>query len=941
MYTNSLLSKKLRFFLSILLALMFLSLPAAAQNTPAAERKIVRVGWYIVPGLQDRLDGTPGGYNYEYLAKLKQYTNWEYEFIYVPWQEAETKLINGEIDIVGDVAKTAVRQHKYAYCELPNGYSRMIMACRKDDTRFGYNDYASFNGIRVATVASEFRKMLLDREAAKHHFAVTYKEYPTEGEMFAALDKGAADVAIFSNVTMYPNYKVLSEWEPNPFYFVVHKERPDILEELNVAMRKIQATDIFMQERLFKKYFKNNTQGTITAFSREELNYLSTKPVIKVLAHAGDKPVSYFEQGKPAGIGVDYLQALADRHGLAVTYVSCSTHTEMLKKFQQGEGDICLQLADDFQNSQQLRASLTQPYLILRYGFVTEKENITAIKTVAVEEGHPVLKEKLQAYNLQVKEYAEMDMCLAAVLGQEVDAAVIDNLSYNQVAYHAKYQRLLFLTTPGLELGICLGISQYSPRALFSLLEKAANDLSAAELENIIVKDSAVQYHYTWQDYLQYGALFFLVIFVLAGAVLAALFWSRHQQRFNQRLTAAKERADQAKLKAEQANDAKSTFLSSMSHDLRTPLNGVIGYTELALQEQESSAKQDYLRKIQSSGQLLLDMVNDTLDLSRIESGKLVLKPEAIDEERYWEDIVTAMLPVADVKQVRLQADFSKFPRQMIMVDRVQVKKILINLLSNAIKYTPCGGIVTVAVVALEPPVHNCTRRISVEDTGIGMSKEFMDIMFEPFAQECRSESVNVTGTGLGLAIIKKIVALMGGTIVVESTLHRGTKFTVDLPLKSWDKDSDTIRAQEYSAQTQQINAMLNGCRFLLCEDNHINAELTKLLLKNKKVVVDWAMNGQEGVETFTQTAPDFYDLILMDIRMPVLNGLEATKAIRSLDRKDAKKIPIIAMTADAFEETIQEARTAGMDAYVTKPLAPDLFYKTLAAELAKTMNKK
>jgi signal transduction histidine kinase len=252
----------------------------------------------------------------------------------------------------------------------------------------------------------------------------------------------------------------------------------------------------------------------------------------------------------------------------------------------------------------------------------------------------------------------------------------------------------------------------------------------------------------------------------------------------------------QAKLQAEQANEAKSSFLSSMSHDLRTPLNGVIGYTELALQEDSVETKQDYLKKIQSSGRLLLDMVNDTLDLSRIESGKLVLKPEVVDGKKYWEDIVIAMAPVADVKNVKLNTDFSKYPRQMIKVDRVQVKKVLINILSNAIKYTPSGGSVTINVEALQPPQKGCSRRIIVADTGIGMSREFMKRMFDPFAQEQRSEALNVTGTGLGLSIVKRIVDFLGGNISVESTLYKGTKFTIDLPIETWDKKADDEKSQ-------------------------------------------------------------------------------------------------------------------------------------------------
>jgi signal transduction histidine kinase len=383
---------------------------------------------------------------------------------------------------------------------------------------------------------------------------------------------------------------------------------------------------------------------------------------------------------------------------------------------------------------------------------------------------------------------------------------------------------------------------------------------------------------------------------------------------------------------AAKANEAKSVFLSSMSHDLRTPLNGIIGYTELAVQERDPAQKQAFLLKIQSSGNLLLDLVNDTLDLSRIESGKLVLKPEAVDGCKYWEEIVTAMEPSATVKKVLLVKDTSTWPRQMLMVDKVQVKKVLLNIISNAIKYTPAGGRVSVKVEALEPPVQGCTRRITVADTGIGMSREFMERMFEPFSQEHRSELPNVTGTGLGLAIVKKIVDFMGGSIQVTSVLHQGTKFVVDLPLQAWDKEGTAEKKEQ--ARARVIDEGLAGHRVLLCEDNYLNAEIAQLLLKNKKVLVEWARDGQEGVTKFKAAAPGYYQLILMDIRMPVLDGLQATQAIRKLDRPDARTIPILAMTADAFDETVEAARKAGMDAYITKPIMPLVLYKTLFEKL-------
>jgi signal transduction histidine kinase/ABC-type amino acid transport substrate-binding protein/ActR/RegA family two-component response regulator len=920
------LQQKLFSLLALLLALCFtVSAWAAAAN----DKKLVRVGWYQAPGIQEGTDAAAlRGFNYEYLGLIAQHTDWQYEFVFGNFDDLEQQLIQGKIDILGDVAKTNERLAKYNYCDYPSCYSRLLLVCRPDDDRFAYNDYASFNGIKVAISPSAFRRAMLNRRGAKYNFSVQFLEYPTDKEMLQALDRGEADAAAFSDAMIAGKYKIISKWEPAAQYFILTQKRPDLLREMNAAMDQIQSADRFIQERLFEKYFTNNTE-LITAFSRQELAYINAKPTVRVLMHVNDSPISYLEDGEPKGIAIDYLNYLVDRTGLKIQYIYYDTFSKLQEGLAKGDGDIYVHMPDNFAIGQKFAASLTQPYMVVRDGFVTQRGRTAALKTVAMVEAHPLRKNKLEARNLKVKEYVDAAACLDAVLANEVDAAVVDSASYNLIAYHAKYQNLVYQGDPKLEAGISFGVSNKSPQVLYSIIKKVTNDMTKSKLDNITIKNMTVKYHYTLNDYLHYGVPFIFIILLLILIVLVTLYVSKQKSRFNARLA-------EAKLQADQANESKSIFLSSMSHDLRTPLNGIIGYTALALQEPALAKKQEFLEKIQLSGNLLLDMVNDTLDLSRIESGKLVLEPEAVDGEKYWESIVTAMEPVAEVKQIKLQTDFTKYPHEMIMVDRVQVKKVLANILSNAIKYTPAGGTVTVTIEAIEPPENGCTRRIVVADTGIGMSREFITRMFEPFSQERRSEMANVTGTGLGLAIVKKIVDLMGGTIKVDSVLHQGTTFTVDLPIKYFDKVAAAAASEKDDGQKQAVRAALQGQRLLLCEDNHVNAEIAQLLLKNMQVEVDWALNGQEGVEKFQAAAPGYYAAVLMDIRMPVLDGLQATKAIRKLGRADAKTIPIIAMTVDAFAETIQAAKQAGMDAYVTKPVVPATLYQTIYEQLSK-----
>jgi signal transduction histidine kinase/FixJ family two-component response regulator/PAS domain-containing protein len=376
---------------------------------------------------------------------------------------------------------------------------------------------------------------------------------------------------------------------------------------------------------------------------------------------------------------------------------------------------------------------------------------------------------------------------------------------------------------------------------------------------------------------------------------------------------------------ADQANEAKSVFLSTMSHDLRTPLNGVLGFTGLALQADSPEKKQEYLQKIQYSGRLLLNLINDTLELSRIESGKVSLTPEVVSSREVGQTVLDSLRPTAEAKGVKLL--WKTPPDQYLRIDKLKYQKIWINLLSNAIKYTPAGGTVRAAVEILDPPVGGRNRRIVVEDTGIGMSEAFLSRMFEPFSQENRPEAGNAGGTGLGLAIVKRIVDLLGGTISVSSAPGRGTRFAVDVPIEVVDGP------QGGQTAPSALSGSFAGQRVLLCEDNLLNREIAATLLKSRGMEVDCAENGEAGVRLFSASAPGTYDAILMDIRMPVMDGCQAARAIRALGRPDSG-VPIIAMTADAFEESIQAARAAGMDRYLTKPVVPEALFGELSQVL-------
>jgi len=899
------------------LLIMLFPCVAAAEGTD--EQKTVRVGWYTIAGMQN---GTSlediGGYNYEYLNKIAQYENWKLEFVYGSWPELEQKLINGEIDILGDVGKTDSRMAKYDYGSYPSGSSHMLMICRPDDDRFTYGDYSALNGAVVGDEKSEFRRNLLNREAQAHNISVSYEECDNDEELLSALDSGKTDVAILSNVSLYQGYKIIEEWEANPFYFVVSKSSTGVLDELNDAMKRIQISDKDIQDRLFDKYFGENSTESTIALTKEERQYLAQCGTISVVVSKNEKPLSYEKDGQIVGLIPDYLKLLSEKTELTFDYVVCDQYSELSSNLKSGNAMIFAQFPNSYEIAEMNNAYLTVPYYTLRHGMVSWPST-SEIKNVAIEKGKIFLQQMLEDEGYSIVTYSSETDCLDAVSGHTVDAAVISSLSYEQLSYHAKYAGLTFQTNSNVNIDLCLGISKTLDRSLFNIIEKGMGVISDTSISGIVIASSVLKPEYTFEDYIFMNSGQIFVIITLLIVVLLLLGWRYRMKKMTYRLALAKQ-------EAEMANSAKSTFLSNMSHDLRTPLNGILGFANIGMHENSIEGKQKSLEKIQLSGHLLLDLVNDTLELSRIESGKVTMEPKLIESAGIASPILESIKELAEEKGITFVADTEKFPRGKIYVDQLKLQKIVLNLLSNAIKYTPKGGTVRYAVEAVEPPVNHMTRRIIVEDNGIGMTKEFLEHLYEPFAQERRPETAGIQGTGLGLAIVKKLVDLMNGTITVESTIGKGTKFIVELPLGYPEGISEDVEEEPVVD-----NCSLAGKRILLCEDNALNAEIASILLKQKDVTVDVALNGQEGVDQFNQAEIGYYDAVLMDIRMPVMNGYEATRMIRALDREDAKKVIIIAMTADAFEENEKEAKDAGMDDYIIKPVEPKKLYTVLS----------
>lgn len=433
----------------------------------------------------------------------------------------------------------------------------------------------------------------------------------------------------------------------------------------------------------------------------------------------------------------------------------------------------------------------------------------------------------------------------------------------------------------------------------------------AAGLEDVLEDQTPAGYNYEYfNDYLRYGSVYLLPMVVLLFVVFFLLSWNWKQRKFSQKLKAEKLRADDA-------NKAKSAFFATISHDMRTPLNGVIGYTELALEAVEMGKVREYLSKIHISGKLLLALINDVLDFGKYLNHKIRLQPRPVRIECICKDVETVIRPLVEHKNITFRVDRQEGCHSLVEVDALRLQQLFVNLLSNAVKFTQPGGMVeNILTEKDEGDCVDCT--ILVRDNGIGMSKEFLPKIFEAYAQEERWPDSRVIGTGLGIAIVKEIVTLMGGTITVESEINEGTTFTVRLSLKKYC--GPAIEEEGIPVSTKQSLQVLQGKRVLLCEDNALNAEIAQTILQQWGMTVQWVSDGRQAVEAIKK-APELYDLVLMDKRMPVMDGIEATKQIRAQEKGKTCHVPILAMTGDLEEVSIQECLEAGMDGYVGKSI--------------------
>jgi len=935
--------KKFFCFLSGLLFLIYGLFSYGANTIWAGEhpdvKKITKVGVIALKDYAEKdMDGDYSGVNVEYAYKIAQYANLNIEIVmYQSGKAALADLDSGNIDLMCNVVKTPAREEKYLFTDQPVGRLAMCAFVRDNDDRFSFGNSTqlakmTFGAEQISTVGPLFTKF-----CSVYGITPQIKTFPGLAQVKAALNAGEIDAGLYGAPEM-EGYRTIQNFAPMPYYFICRKTDTQLKNQVDVAMSTILSEDIIYYDRLVQKYTTANFATSM--LTDEEKAYIAAHPQLVVAVLVDDAPYHSEESDtKHKGIIPAFYAKLAKLTGLRLTYKHCQTNAEAMDAVLKGEADVVGLYANGQFAAATAGLRLTRPYDTVDAVLLTKASTgMSNIHRLAIKERSRKMLET-SAKNLahiDLVKYETVKACFEALKNKEVDGIICGIPSATWLVNQSPRAAYKITTLDASAIDLC-GATAYDNPLLCSILSKA---ISATSMSfNEIMTDNTLPEN-NWQTSLAkipvtWVVALTAVLLCLIFGLVYSLINLRRRQKEKEAISQAEQETKLRKVEVAtmmKAIEEKNAFFSNISHDMRTPLNAILGFTRMARKDGISQEEQQAcLSKVESSGNLLLELINDTLTISKANSGKLLLRPEPVRISELFDAIIVPIAHAAADKHITFVPDRSKIMDRTILADKLSVKKVFLNLLTNAIKYTPEGGHVWFKLYNETNAQGQIVSVLSVKDDGIGISPEFLPHIFEPFAQERRT-GYESQGTGLGLAIVKRFVDLMGGAINIHSEKNKGTEFIVHLifPLAP-----EEIKATPKTVTAVDLN-ILRGKRVLLCEDNKLNQEIATVLLKEKGMTVQCAGNGQQGLDAFAINAPGFFSLILMDVNMPVLDGLSATRQIRAMERADAQTIPIIAMTADAFEEDIERCRKAGMNGHIAKPVSPSALYQTIGKALTK-----
>ena len=912
------------------------------DETQTNEQRIIRVGSF-----EDTFDyvdknGVRRGYGYELMQALAGYTGWKFEYVKCDWSNCFDKLENGEIDIMGDISYTDERAQKMLFSDDPMGEEKYILYADLSNMDSGISDFRSLDGKRVGVLLGTEPEIMLTEWENKNGIHTEHVNVYNNDDVEKKLANHEIDafVSLEESIWSEQGISSVATIGKSGIYFAINKDRSDIKTELDRAMRQLDQDSPFFKADLYKKYFTLDYNQILTG---EEKSWMKEHGAIRIGFLSTDPAIFFMdkETGQLTGTLAEYVSYAKDCLGnqtLEFVLQEYDNYDELLQALQDREIDMIFYTGRNPYLAEEKGYALTNTAWTYSLMAVTDEKNFdeNEVYTVAVPKEKEALKQHIAFSYPQWKlaDYDSLDDAADMVTNGKADCFLM-GASQAMIYDNSQNFKSIPLTKT---MEACFAVKT-GEGILLSILNKTLKAMPSDMLTSTLAIYDSTADKVTFSDFVKDNMLAFFVavgLFVLSiisiilvllqkarKAEAVAKLAANDTQKLNDKLEIALKKAETASL-------AKTRFLNNMSHDIRTPMNAILGYAQLMedeLKGKDLPETSEHLKKLQQSGSLLLSIINNVLDMAQIESGKMEL------DENYGriEDIWQSLFAVFDAKARKKNIAFHctmNVEHEHILTDITKVKEILVNILSNAIKYTPSGGSVVVNIDELPCDESGyMIERIRVSDTGIGMSKEYLTKIFEAFTREQNTTKSKIAGTGLGMSIVRKYVDLLGGTIDVESELGKGSIFTITLKHRIAD---ESYYVKKHVENPETDSEILKGRKILLAEDNDLNAEIAEVILERAGLKTERVEDGIQCAKRVMEMPAGTYDMILMDIQMPQMDGYKATRVIRCLPDKDKACIPIIAMTANAFEEDKRKAIAAGMNGHIAKPIQIDKLLSTL-----------
>ena len=919
--------------LSLLLLLSAVLPVKAAAETASA--KVVRVGSFEDTFNYVNEKGARKGYGYELLETLSGYTGWQFEYVTCDWSDCFEKLKNGEIDIIGGISYTEDRTQEMLFSDEPMGVEKYYLYADLSRADISASDFKTLNGKKIGVLMGTEPEVMLAEWEEKYGLKTEHVNISNNEDVKQKLANHEIDcfVSLEESFWAERGISTITRVGESGIYYAINKNRPDIKEELDDAMRALDEAVPFYTADLYKRYFSMDYTPILTG---EEKAWLRKHGAIRMGFLASDSGVSTFDPatGEFTGVITDYIQFAADCLGnqeLEFQLVGYDSKEAELDALKSGEIDMIFHCDQNPNLAEEYHFACTNTTWTSNLMAVTNKQhfNENNVNRIAVPQNKLSLKKYLAFYYPQweIVDCDTQEDAARLVKDGQADCFVTGISSENK--YSKKYS---FYSVPLVNpVRSCFAVNSGN-RSLLSILNKTIKAMPVNMLAGALAMYKSSARKVTLSDFIKDNFFKVMLISSIAVAVVLLTILMLLQKARKAEAAARKAASDTQELnaklqvaveKAESANCAKSTFLSNMSHDIRTPMNAIIGFTTLALSNIDDTDRvKDYLGKTLASSNHLLSLINDVLDMSRIESGKNHLEEVEVNLSDVLHDLKTIVSGQIYAKQLELYMDAMDVTDEDVYCDKTRLNQILLNLLSNAIKFTTAGGTVSVRVRQLAGKVRGCGQyEFRIKDNGIGMSQEFAQKIFEPFERERTSTVSRIQGTGLGMAITKNIVDMMGGTIEVQTAQGKGTEFTVCVPM----------RAQTEQRPVEKITE-LEGLKALVVDDDFNTCDsVTKMLVK-VGMRAEWTLSGKEAVLRARQSIEmsDVYHAYIIDWRLPDMNGIEVTRQIRSLH----DDTPIIILTAYDGSDIEMEAKAAGVTAFCSKPMFMSDLRETLMSAL-------